>query len=528
MTDSILEELSQQSDDATIDRVVKRIQNDELQEPELTRVLQQLFALPRFEKHLPWLSRWVHDKKLDFLVQKSWNSDLTGVFYKTLSFLKANLSHPCCGIILCSLLDSFTNIELEQIAEEWLTNYGISYSKQDINASEVVAKLVMNVMTAHETQSESIAKLSLELCRAYETDNFCLILTMLEHIPDSEVEVIALQMLQSKSCVGNFLIAGPLLARNSLFENEIRNFISEFGPSKSRSLLLEVGSHSLIGREITLEHLRGCSDPKFISSTLEGMLKRTPSKEVAGFAWQWFYKNQDNLESLGLLSSLLTCEEFATPDEAISIAFKQCRQNLGKPGWAYLLCEAIKRRPTEEMLSYALENFQHCSISPDEARIMRAINANTDSAEYHKAVMNWLHRTVLKIPEDRFAAQWLIVVVDEVRAKKPEYSDELDKILEDLLPRSDCEVGSIYARLINQGKLNLVPAASSWLFAPRLERRWGHIHFEKGELIEALLPHSSGDQTLLDLTKSWLIRGQSIYCKELQERVREAYELVGP
>jgi hypothetical protein len=522
MTDSILEELSEQSDDATIKSLAKRIQENEFSEPELTTVLQKLFSLPKIENHLEWLSLWVQDNDLSFLSRKSWNGH-TDVFFRTLRFLETNLSHPNCGEILCSLLKSFNNIELEQLAENWLLNYGSTYLHQTNGGPELVGRLITHVLDARDVQNEAIVNLVWELCRTTDAD-FILVLSMLAHIPEVEVEALALKIVHSKS-PGAHLLAGPLLARNSNFENEIRELMAKSGSSDLKFLLMDVGSKSLIGRKIVMEYLRGCSKSQLVGSTLQQILWNDPSEEVAAFAWQWFSENQKTSLSFELLEAALSCKDFSAPEEAISIAFERCKRAPKNEFWARLLYAALRRAPKAEMITYAVQNIHNCLITPDEARIMLAVNAKTDASEYHNLVMNWMKATLLKIPQDRFATPWLLHVVDEVRGKRPESANELNDLLEDLLVRTSIEIGSIYARLIKDGKLYLIPQAYSWLFTPRIEPRWGHLHFEKGELLKALLPHCPGDQDLLRLTQSWLQRGKNMYCKELREGVREAFEL---
>ena len=104
----------------------------------------------------------------------------------------------------------------------------------------------------------------------------------------------------------------------------------------------------------------------------------------------------------------MSCEHFSAPEEAISIAFKRCKRAPENEFWARLLCAALRRAPQAEMITYAVQNIHNCRITPDEARIMLVVNAKSDVSEYHDLVMNWMKATLLKIPQDRFATQWLL------------------------------------------------------------------------------------------------------------------------
>jgi hypothetical protein len=97
-----------------------------------------------------------------------------------------------------------------------------------------------------------------------------------------------------------------------------------------------------------------------------------------------------------------------------------------------------------------------------------------------------------------------------------------------LMPKVDSNSAvKLLIALLKAGDPEAVGLSKLWLDTRRIERRWGSVHRNRGELLSKLLTTVPGDAGVREHAALWLVRESEPYEMDLRRSVEKAYEQAG-
>jgi hypothetical protein len=429
-----------------------------------------------------------------------------------MQILCANIRHPQCGEVLAEFISAYCESRLLDISKTWLTSL-VAGSEH----GSTVASYLLRTNRSEEVISAATALLQ------KDPDSLVLVKSMLEYTSEGCAEEVALNQLKKvrqKDLVGAAMLASSLLVRNQKYEPVVRGLFAENRKKRYLRNALSLIADTPLGASIAFDLIKlNTNHPEFVNLLCD-LIMQGATIEINSFAWDCVMHQSGSDETAQVLRAILYSSGVEVRPEIIDYAISWASKHQEHSNWLSVVQGTLTKASAEQKLTFGHKCLAECPPEFKTAILLRMVEYSGDSLSVQFA-KQWLSEFYLDA-HDSLVASMVVALLTH------SFEYQYLTLAKSLMPKVDSNSAvKLLIALLKAGDPEAVGLSKLWLDTRRIERRWGSVHRNRGELLSKLLTTVPGDAGVREHAALWLVRESEPYEMDLRRSVEKAYEQAG-